>query len=146
MHLALWLPNYHATGSVIPHLYLTAEGLLSHVQVGIYRGGLNGGVDYKRGDRFGAVDDLGRPVYSLTITPEGWLNFARFDGVACTLVRIGHGFDAGVQVSCPVFPPVSVRVEDDLQQGEIREWIDGKPVAIFRYDSDSGMLLASLKL
>jgi len=141
MHLALWLPNYHGTGSEIPHLYLTPDGLISHNLAGTYRGGMASPLDYGPGLPFQAMDDLGRPMFSLTITPQGWLTFTRFDGPQCSLNPIAHGFDSGVKVSCPDFPALSLRVEDDLQEGRIRESIDGGPTATFPYDRDSGLLL-----
>ena len=84
---------------------------------------------------------LTRPVYSMTITPEGWLNFARFDGQQCLLHPIAEGFDSGVIVSCSDFASLSIKVDDDIDAGEIREFIDGKISEVFRYDHDTGALL-----
>lgn len=140
MHLTLWLPNYHATGSAIPHIYLTDEGLISHSLVGIFHGSIPS-QDYKPNDKFIAADNLGRPIFTLTITPEGWLNFARFDGATCAIVPTGHGFDTGTKVSCPSFPPVNIAVEDDLTHGAIQVHVDGALAESFLYDSDTGLVL-----
>jgi hypothetical protein len=35
-HLVLWLPNYRGNGSLIPHLYLNPQGLISNSLVGMY--------------------------------------------------------------------------------------------------------------
>ena len=140
MHLTLWLPNYRATGSAIPHIYLTDDGLISHSLVGIFHGSVPS-QDYKANDKLVATDNLGRPIFALTLTPEGWLSFARFDGPTCNLVPIGHGFDTGVKVSCPHFGPVTLVIEDDIAHSVIHEQIDGKPAASFHYDPDTGLLL-----
>jgi hypothetical protein len=140
MHLVLWLPNYRATGSMIPHLYLTPDGLISHSLVMPY--GIPAPFqEYRRGEPYAVVDDLGRPMFTLTITQDGWLNLSRFDGATCSLTPAGHGFDSGVKVACPDSPQRELSVEDDLQLGEIRETIDGKITAVFHYDLDNGMLL-----
>lgn len=141
MHLALWLPNYRGTGSAIPHVYLNSDGLIAHSLVGITRGPLASSIDYKSGDIFTAVDNFGHPIFFLKITPEGWLQFGRFDGPTCNLTPIGHGFDSGIKVACPSFTPLSIRVNDDLQHSEILEFVNDEPVATFHYDADSGLLL-----
>ena len=141
MHMALWLPNDRGTGSAIPHIYLTVEGLISHSLVGLTRGPLASDVDYRFGDLFTAVDNSGRPVFSLKITPEGWLQFGRFDGPTCDLSPLGRGFDSGAGVACPSFELLSLQVQDDLQRSEIRESVNGKVSAVFHYDPDSGILL-----
>jgi len=141
-HLAMWLPNYRGTGSLIPHLYLTPQGLISHSLVGAsgWPGQL-ASLDYKANQAFTPVDMLGRPVFSLTITPEGWLDLARFDGLRCTLRPIDSGFQSGVTVGCAGFAPDAIRVEDDLDADEIREFINGERYAVFHYDRDTGALI-----
>jgi hypothetical protein len=141
-HLALWLGNYRGTGSLIPHLYLTPEGLISHSLVGPYAGaGDLSNLDYKANQKFTAVDMLGRPVFSLILTPEGGLNFARNDGLQCSLRPLEQGFQSGIEVSCPPFPKKIIKVEDDLKAGEIKESVDGKISSVFHYDSANGALL-----
>jgi hypothetical protein len=81
------------------------------------------------------------PVHSLTITPEGWSNIARFDGMQRSLQPLKKGFDSGVRVSCPNFSTLSIQVDDDIQAGEIRESIDGKKPQVIHYDPDTGALL-----
>jgi hypothetical protein len=137
-HLALWLPNYKGTGSMIPHLYLTPEGLISHSLAGAYRAPLGMPLDFQPGKAFTAFDNLGRPVFSLTITPEGWLTLGRLDGQQCALKPVGHGFASGVAVACPSFAPLSVSAEDDLDAATLRESVDGKIAAAWRYDPDCG--------
>jgi hypothetical protein len=97
--------------------------------------------EYKTNEPFTAIDMLTRPVYSMTITPEGWLNFARFDGQQCLLRPIAEGFDSGVVVSCSDFASLSIKVDDDIDAGEVRESIDGKTIEVFHYDPDTGALL-----
>ena len=140
MHLTLWLPNYSGTGSQIPHVYLTNDGLISHSTVAIYKSPAPF-QDYKANDAFVAMDDLGRPIFSMTITSEGWLNLSRFDGLQCALRPIAKGFDSGIKVTCPAFPAISIQVKDNIESGEIRESIDGKLSSLFRYDPDTGALL-----
>jgi hypothetical protein len=140
IHLTLWLPNYEGTNSEIPHTYLTADGLISHSTVAIYKSPMPF-QDYKPGMPFVAIDDLGRPIFSLTITSEGWLDIGRFDGKTCNLVPTGHGFDSGIKVSCPDFPTLTLHVDDDMTMGEIREVIDDKAITIFHYDPHTGALL-----
>ncbi|HTV55363.1 MAG TPA: hypothetical protein VMI06_10650 [Terriglobia bacterium] len=140
MHLVLWLPNYRATGSMIPHFYLTPDGLISHSLVMPY-GIPAPAQNYPRGEPYAVVDNLGRPMLTLTITQDGWLNLSRFDGVMCSLVPVGHGFDSGVKVTCPNSSTHSLFVADDLQLGEIKERIDGKITSVFHYDLDNGVLL-----
>lgn len=139
-HLALWLPNYRGGASLIPHFYLTAKGVISNSIVTPYDWPIKT-AEYKTNEPFTAVDMLTRPVYSMTITPEGWLNFARFDGQQCLLHPIAEGFDSGVIVSCSDFASLSIKVDDDIDAGEIREFIDGKISEVFRYDHDTGALL-----
>jgi len=141
MHMALWLPNFRGTGSAIPHIYLTEDGLISHSLVGLTRGPLASNIDYKGGDLFTAVDNSGRPVFTLKITPEGWLQFGRFDGQTCGLTPLQRGFDSGTKLTCPSFEPLSLQVEDDLQHSEIRESVNSKIAVVFHYDPDSGLLL-----
>ena len=139
-HLALWLPNYRGNGSLIPHFYLTPQGLITNSIVMPYDWPIKS-AEYKPGEPFPVTDMLARPVYSLTITPEGWLNIARFDGMQCSLEPLKKGFDSGVRVSCPNFSTLSIQVDDDIQAGEIRESIDGKKPQVFHYDPDTGALL-----
>jgi hypothetical protein len=141
-HFALWLPNYRGTGSLIPHLYLTPQGLISHSLVGAAGGAseLNN-IDFTANQRFTAADMLGRPVYSLTITSEGWLDFKRSDGSQCTLRPVANGFQSGVHINCPSFPDETIQVQDDLKAGEIKESINGKVSSIYHYDTSTGALL-----
>jgi hypothetical protein len=141
-HLALWLANYRGTGSLIPHLYLTPQGLIANSLVGVYGWpGEPSNFDYKANQPFTPVDMLGRPVYSLTVTTEGWLNLARFDGLQCSLQPLKKGFDSGVKLNCSAFPTLSIHVDDDINAGEIRESVDGKIVEVFHYDPDTGASL-----
>lgn len=136
-HLALWLPNYRGGGSLIPHFYLTPQGLVSNSLVTPYDWPVKP-AEYKSGEVFTATDMLARPVYSITITQEGWLNLSRFDGQACSLKPIASGFDSGAEVRCPSFPDLAVKVDDDIDHGEIRESINGKVAQVFHYDPDTG--------
>lgn len=140
-HLALWLSNYRAYGSLIPHFYLTREGLIANSVVTPYPWPIKPS-EYKINDPLTITDTLTRPVYSLTITPEGWLNISRYDGLQCSLRPLTKGFDDGVKVTCPTFPDISIQVEDDIGAGELQETINGKISAQFHYDSDTGLLLA----
>ncbi|MBB6142987.1 hypothetical protein HNQ77_000931 [Silvibacterium bohemicum] len=139
-HLALWLPNYRGGASLIPHFYLTPQGLIANSIVMPYDWPIKS-AEYKAGESFSVTDMLVRPVYSLTITPEGWLNIARFDGAQCSLQPLATGFDSGVKVACPNFSPFSIQVDDDISSGQIRESIDGEKSKIFYYDPDTGALL-----
>ncbi len=139
-HLALWLPNYRGGGSLIPHFYLSPKGRIVNSLVMPYDWPLKA-AEYKAGEPFTASDMLTRPVYSMTITPEGWLNLTRFDGQKCSLKPIGDGFDSGIEIRCPSFPPMSIKVEDDIEHGQIREVIDGRRTQVFHYDPDTGAAL-----
>jgi hypothetical protein len=139
-HLALWLSSYRAYGSLIPHFYLTPEGLIANSIVTPYPWPIKPS-EYRVNEPLTVTDTLTRPVYSLTITLEGWLNLSRLDGAQCSLRPLTKGFDGGVKVSCPTFPPISIQVEDDIAAGELRESVNGKTAA-FRYDPDTGFLLA----
>jgi len=142
-HLSFWLPTFHGTGTITPHLYLTPQGLISHSITGPYRVPTVQNEDYLPGIPFHVVDSLGHPIYTLTITHAGALTFARFDGPTCTLTPIPNGpqpgFASGTTVTCPNFPPLTVQVEDDLTQGEIHEIINNHPAATYHYDPDSGL-------
>lgn len=136
-HLALWLPNYRGGGSLIPHFYLTSQGLIANSLVMPYDWPLKT-AEYKTDEAFTATDMLTRPVYSLTITREGWLNLSRFDGQQCSLKPLSAGFDSGTEVRCPSFPPISIKVDDDFAHGVIRELINGRIAQEFHYDPDTG--------
>jgi hypothetical protein len=140
-HLALWLSSYRAYGSLIPHFYLTSQGLIANSVVTPYPWPIKPS-EYKPNEPLTVTDTLTRPVYSLTITPEGWLDISRFDGLQCTLRPLTKGFDGGVLVNCPNFPSVSVQVQDDIEAGELGELIDAKVAARFHYDVDTGLLLS----
>ncbi len=142
-HLVLWLPNYKAMGSLVPHLYLTSSGLISHSEVGMIGWDESDprAFDYHANQTYTSNDMLGRPVFSLTITKEGWLNLARFDGSLCTLRPVKEGFDSGVRVSCPSFPMQEIQITDNIDDGTMSEWINGKIEAIIHYDKDTGTLL-----
>lgn len=140
-HLALWLSSYRAYGSLIPHFYLSKEGLIESSMVTPYPWPLKPS-EYKTGESLTITDTLTRAVYSLKITPEGWLNLHRYDGASCSLRPHGKGFAGGIRVTCANFLSFSVHVEDDLGKSEVHESIDGKVTASFLYDPDTGALLA----
>jgi hypothetical protein len=140
-HLALWLSSYRAYGSLIPHFYLTSQGLIKNSVVTPYLWPIKPS-EYQPNEPIIVTDTLARRVYSLTITPEGWLNISRFDGLQCSLRPVTKGFDGGVLVSCPDFPSVSVQVQDDIDAGELSESIDAQIVARFHYDVDTGFVLS----
>ena len=141
-HLALWLASYKATGSTIPHIYLSSTGSVINSTVGVY-GWKDSpmGKTFSLGESFTSIDALGRPVFTITPEKDGSIGLARFDGVQCKLVPIGTGFGQGGVLNCPAFPPVSVRAEDDIEHGLITESMDGKIARQFHYDPDSGALI-----
>ncbi|HUA99802.1 MAG TPA: hypothetical protein VMA34_15825 [Terracidiphilus sp.] len=131
------IPNI---GSMAPHLYLTDAGLISHSEVGIpgWSKDDSSAFDFRAGQTFTSVDMLGRPIFSLAVTKEGWLNIARFDGALCTLRPVAEGFDSGARIRGPSFPEKDIEVDDEIEEGVIRESISGKIAAVFHYDKDSG--------
>lgn len=142
LHLAMWLLGYHGVGSMMPHLYISPQGLITHSLVG-QSGWANQleSMDYTANQPFTPMDRLGRPVFTLTITQEGWLTLSRPDGLSCALQPLASGFQSGVKVGCSGFPIDAIQVEDDLAKAEIRETVNAVPAATFHYDSDTGALL-----
>ncbi len=76
-----WANN---AGTQIAHYFFTPDGLLDHNRVGV--SGLHMPMKtFQKGQTFTTIDREGRPVYSHTITAEGWLVIGRPDGAKCQL-------------------------------------------------------------
>ena len=136
MHLR-WPGN---AGTQIGHYYLDARGLLTRNMVGLKS--LDATKTLGPGETFTTTDPYGRPVYSHTITPEGWLKLGRAAAPPCLIKPVDDGFDSGAVVACPDQAPVTVKVEDDMAAGILRVWSNAV-VETFRYDRDTGTLLSS---
>jgi len=50
-----------------------------------------------------------------------------------SVVPLEHGFDSAAKVACPKYATVALRIEDDIERGEITESIDGKAAAVKRF-------------
>lgn len=138
VHMHLRWPS--DTGTQIGHFYIGGDGLLTHNIVGVK--GLAGSERrFGRGDIFTTIGPNGRGIYSLRITPEGWLEVGRPGARPCLITPDGdHGFQSGAYVACDGGPATRVTVSDD-PDGVLRV-ATGNITEIFRYDPDTGTLLS----
>ena len=142
MHLR-WPFN---TGTQIGHFYIGADGLLDRNTAGITRFNLPERV-FARGETFTTIGNTGKPVYTQTITAEGWLKLATAwsDRPATCLIRpVTGGFQSGAVVACDGRPAVQVTVSDDIVAGITRVRA-GQVIETIRYDPDTGRLLSPTK-
>lgn len=139
MHMHLRWP--FNIGTQIGHYYLSPEGLLQHNQAGATGFHLPAH-DYAPGEPFTTIDNRGRPAYTQTITPEGWLKLTTpLPGGNCLIRPVGQGFASGASVTCDGHAPQTVQVSDDLEHGVLRV-TTGTVIETFRYDRDNGLLLS----
>jgi hypothetical protein len=141
MHMILWWPTPRGTGSLIAHYYITPHGLLDHNEVIPF--GTVGLVATRieKETTYTDTDFTGQPLYTHTITKEGWLQVGEVSGSSCLIRPLGAGFDSGAAVECATFHKRTVQVEDDIQHGAITVVYDGKAKSVYTYDTDSGRLL-----
>ena len=139
MHMILWWPTVKGTGSLVAHYYVSPKGLLTHTIVGPI-GAIGVEAQFPIGSTFIDTDINGDKVYSHTITPEGWLRLGRIDGSECLIRPSASGFQEGAIVECPGFASRRVRVEDDVEKGTLRVWVNNSEET-YHYDADSGALL-----
>ena len=115
------------------------QGLLSDTIVGPI-GAIGVQADFPIGKTFIDTDINGDGVYSHTVTQEGWLRLGRVGGSECLISPAGPGFQEGAIVECPGFASRCVRVEDNVDKGLLRAWVNGSEET-YHYDVDSGVLL-----
>lgn len=139
MHL-FWrdVPKVRRVG----HFYIGPDGLLTtDMASDLKAGGQAGRVEhwFRRGEADETRTPGGDLVYAQTITPEGWFRLNTERG-SCLLKPASNGFDAGVIVACDDKPAVTMRADDEVEQGRIHLYRDGRAVRTYRYDTDTGAL------
>ncbi|PVM84460.1 hypothetical protein DDF62_22270 [Caulobacter radicis] len=139
IHMHMRWPD--AAGTQIGHYYLDRTGLLTHNAVG-FQGLKAPGARFGRGETFTTIDRLGRGVYSLRITSEGWLSIAAVEGPSCLIRPVAAGFQSGAVVACDDAEPVEIQVRDDLEHGRLVVRT-GLIEEVFSYDPDTGALLSA---
>ena len=139
MHMILWWPTVKGTGSLVAHYYISPQGLLTHTIVGPI-GAIGVQSDFPIGSTFTDTDIDGDAIYSHTVTQAGLLRLGRAGGSECLIRPTGAGFQDGATVECPGFGSRRVRVDDDVDKGILRVWIDDS-AETYHYDVDSGRLL-----
>lgn len=138
VHMHLRWPS--DTGTQISHLYIGADGRLTHNVVGV-KGLAAEQRRFGPGETFTTTGPDGRPVYSHRITPEGWLEIARPGGPVCLIRPEGDtGFEAGAEIRCGDDAPTRIAVTDD--PAGILTVHTGPVTEVFRYDPDTGALLS----
>ncbi|WP_428153537.1 hypothetical protein [Brevundimonas sp.] len=139
MHMHMRWPDN--AGTQIAHYYIDGRGLLVRNQVGIQF------LDapqrtFGLGQTFTTIDRHGGPVYSHTITQEGWLTLADGMGRSCLVRPIETGFQSGAIVACAGAADRRIHVQDDLENGLLRVKTN-QIEEVFRYDPDTGKLLSA---
>lgn len=137
MHMHMRWPD--RAGTQISHYYIDERGLLVRNEVGIQ---MIGAPEQTFGPEqpFTTVDLRGRPVYTHTITREGWLRIADALNNSCLVEPREMGFESGAIVSCDQTASIEIVVLDDGVEG-ILKVVSGTTIELFRYDTDTGMLL-----
>ncbi len=141
VHMHLRWPQ--AAGTQIAHFYIDEDGLLVDNVVGFRHVGAPSRT-FRRGETFTTFDVHGRPIYSHTVTPQGWLKLGRAGQAPCELRPLAGGFDSGVTLDCPDRPAVIIQVVSDLSAGVIRVQT-GAVEEVLRIDPDTGWLLSGTR-
>jgi hypothetical protein len=139
MHMILWWPTPKGTGSLVGHYYISPQGLLTDTMVGPI-GAIGVQADFPIGKTFIDTDISGNGIYTHTVTREGWLRLGRIGGSECLIRPAGSGFQDGATVKCPGFTSRRVKVDDDVDKGILRAWVNDAE-EIYHYDADCGKLL-----
>jgi hypothetical protein len=99
------------------------------------------------------MDYLGEETYQTTVERDGTLLIERpgTKPAACHLYPTQTaqsapkvGFAAGVSVRCDGATAVHVHALDNTELGELQVWIDSNAPEVYRYSSDTAVLISSV--
>jgi hypothetical protein len=128
----------------VGHFLINPDGLLDENLVGYVDGSIPEHY-YARGESDITTAPNGEFLYSQMVTAEGYFTLASQKG-SCRFVPVGTGYQSGVGLDCGKdLPRHSIRAEDDLNQDQLRLFVDGRLATIYRFDADTGRLLNTTK-
>jgi hypothetical protein len=129
----------------VGHFFIGPNGLLTWNYSDNLQDSPEGDAWYNGDEPDKTSSATGEVLYTQTITKEGFFELTTSTG-SCRFTPAGAGFNSGVNLACAGHATVhGIHAADNLSQGLIDVYADGRRTARYGYDIDTGALRSNVQ-